>query len=436
MSVRSGTKLTSVLSWAKRTTGNTGSSGKSKTNHPRVPRAPRGLLFLNTQLKNALGLFAAVRAPDKAQYHDDQFGRLDRLGDVHLEAGAQGAHPVFDSPIGRKRNRRDINAALSLPLAHSTNQAVTVFTRHSYVGHHHIGPVLLRSCGNQRVGVRGGTDGDHVCAVLRERHLNQFARIILVVDHQRAHAREFTRNFDRSRSASCLPERRGDGADRKRNFESRALAFAPAHGLSRSAMQLDQIFNERQAKAESAVPSGARRVGLSEAVKDIGHEIRADSFARVAHGDANVRVHALQARFYAASLRGELDRVGEQVPDHLLQASGVAGDLANFEGEVSLERDTFGLRRRLDGLNRLLNYRDQINRPDLQPELAADDAGRVEQVINQLRLRLSATLDDVRRMLDLLGIQPAIAQKSGVSVYWVQRRAQLMRHEREDFILH
>src|SRR5215475_6595027 len=73
---------------------------------------------------------------------------------------------------------------------------------------------------------------------------------------------------------------------------------------------------------------------------------------------------------------------------------------------------------------------------EIQPELAADDAGRVEQVINQLRLRLSATLDDLRRMLDLLGVQPAVAQQSGVSEYCVQRRAQFMRHEREEFILH
>ena len=36
------------------TTGATGDTGKSKTKPPRVPRAPRGLLFLNTQVKNAL----------------------------------------------------------------------------------------------------------------------------------------------------------------------------------------------------------------------------------------------------------------------------------------------------------------------------------------------------------------------------------------------
>jgi len=36
------------------TTGVTGITGKSKTKHPRDPRDPRGLVFLNTQAKNAL----------------------------------------------------------------------------------------------------------------------------------------------------------------------------------------------------------------------------------------------------------------------------------------------------------------------------------------------------------------------------------------------
>src|SRR5262245_58941512 len=168
-------------------------------------------------------------------------------------------------------------------------------------------------------------------------------------------------------------------------------------------MQLDQVFDERQAEAEAAVPFGARGVGLSEAVKDIWQEIRPDAFARVAHGDANVRVHALQARFDAASLRGELDGVGEQVPDHLLQAGGVAGDLADVGRQVGPERDAFGVRRRLDGLNRLFNYRDQVHQSDKESEFAADDAGRVEQVINQLRLRSPAAFDDVHRLLGLQG---------------------------------
>jgi hypothetical protein len=240
------------------------------------------------------------RASDEARDHGGQFGRLDWLGDVHLETGSQSARPVFGSSKGRKRHRRDINAALSLPLTHSPHQAVAIFTRHSYVSHHYIGQHLWWSCSNQRVGIRGGTDSDHVCAVLSKRRLNQFARIILVINYQRAHASEFARSFNCNRLASVLVECRGDGADRKRDFESRALAFARARGLDRSAMQLDQVFDKSQTEAEAAVPSGARRVGLLEAVKDVGQEISADALrSRRAsmRPPCGVNFTALESRF-------------------------------------------------------------------------------------------------------------------------------------------
>jgi PAS domain-containing protein len=96
---------------------------------------------------------------------------------MHLETGYQGPRPVFGLSKGRKRHRRDISAAPSLPLANATNQAVAVFNRHSYVGDHYVGSLLRRTRGNQRVGFRGGTDSNYFCAVLSERRLRQFARL-------------------------------------------------------------------------------------------------------------------------------------------------------------------------------------------------------------------------------------------------------------------
>jgi hypothetical protein len=53
------------------TTGVTGITGKSKTKHPRVPR---GLLFLNTQVKNALN-----KSPHTVNAIDTRPGRPVRL---------------------------------------------------------------------------------------------------------------------------------------------------------------------------------------------------------------------------------------------------------------------------------------------------------------------------------------------------------------------
>src|SRR5262249_26718344 len=277
-------------------------------------------------------------ASDEVLDHDGQIGGINRLGEGHLEAGLQSAGPVLKTSLAPERYPRGVENALSPPLAHATNHALAVFTPPSSVDHHHNEPLSGRLCSDQIKGFGGGTGGDHVRAVLRKRRLKQFARIILIINHQNAHTREFSRTFDRSRRASSPAGRRGNGADRQHHFESRALVFASAYDLDRSAMQFDHVLDKSQAEAKATVPFRARLVGLSEAVKDKGQEIRANAFAGIAHGDADVRIYALQARFDTTSLWGELDGVGEQVPDHLLQAGGVAGDLTNFVGEISLYR--------------------------------------------------------------------------------------------------
>src|SRR5262249_24821083 len=97
--------------------------------------------------------------------------------------------------------------------------------------------------------------------------------------------------------------------------------------------------------------------------------------------------------------------------------------------------DVLRFRRRVDRLNRLLYHRDQVHRADGESELTADDAGSVEQVIDQTPLRLPAALDDIHRLLDLPGVQAAVAQQGRVSEYRVQWRAQLMRNDGEKFVL-
>src|SRR5262245_63823568 len=100
-------------------------------------------------------------------------------------------------------------------------------------------------------------------------------------------------------------------------------------------MQLNQVFCKRQTEAEAAVPSGARCVGLPEAVKDIRQEIRADAFACVAHGDANVWVHTCQARFDAPPLRRALSRTATHVPPHFPPPPPPAGPLPSSPGALS-----------------------------------------------------------------------------------------------------
>src|SRR3954463_8130684 len=76
---------------------------------------------------------------------------------------------------------------------------------------------------------------------------------------------------------SQLHERQSDRKDRA----------AVALGRDLAAVRFDQLFDEREADAEAAVPSGRRAVGLTEAVPDVRQKFRRDAFAVVLDLDGN-----------------------------------------------------------------------------------------------------------------------------------------------------
>ena len=66
------------------------------------------------------------------------------------------------------------------------------------------------------------------------------------------------------------------------------------------------------------------RIALREAVEDERQQFRRDTLAGVGDRDDRARADAGDAERDAAAGRRELDRVGDQIPDHLLQAIGIA----------------------------------------------------------------------------------------------------------------
>ena len=106
-----------------------------------------------------------------------------------------------------------------------------------------------------------------------------------------------------------------------------------------AAEQPDQLAADRQAQPRAAVLAGRRAVGLGEGLEDAPLHLRRDADAGV--GDAERHHRAARAsvsfaglqplsarltRTLTSPLLGELERVGEQVLQHLAQAPGVGGD--------------------------------------------------------------------------------------------------------------
>ena len=180
----------------------------------------------------------------------------------------------------------------------------------------------------------------------------------------------------------------------------------------------------------------ARAVGLAKPLEDGRQDVGRDPLPRVAHHDLDVRVDALQAHLDPSALRRELHGVHQQVPDDLLEPVGVAGDRPGPRVEHALDPDGLGLGGRPHGVHGGLDDLLEVDRADVEPHLARDDARDVEQVVDQLDLGVGIALDglqgpgQLRLAPDLSG-----AHHARPAVHRVQRRAQLVREHGEELLL-
>ena len=89
-------------------------------------------------------------------------------------------------------------------------------------------------------------------------------------------------------------------------------------------MQLDDVSRDRQTEPEAGAFRGA--VALTQTLEHMRQKRRVDPLTFVAHGDADLAIRALQPQIDLFPGRRELDRVGKNVADDLLQTCRVGGD--------------------------------------------------------------------------------------------------------------
>src|SRR5262249_61362705 len=87
-------------------------------------------------------------------------------------------------------------------------------------------------------------------------------------------------------------------------------------------MQFHKRAPNRKPQPEAAMRTPRVAFELAESVEDKGEKLRLDPRAGVAHRDRNVRALAFKTDSDLPSSRRELDGVGQEVPDDLLQAVG------------------------------------------------------------------------------------------------------------------
>src|SRR5260370_28804314 len=109
-------------------------------------------------------------------------------------------------------------------------------------------------------------------------------------------------------------------------------------------MQFDQLPRDRESEPESAVDAGVWALGLAETIECVRQKIRADSLPRIAsRADRLMTLPADANRHFALAGR-ELHRVGQQVPEHLLQALGIGAHYFRWSFALVLKLQSFCFR--------------------------------------------------------------------------------------------
>src|SRR5215813_11893800 len=94
--------------------------------------------------------------------------------------------------------------------------------------------------------------------------------------------------------------------------------------------------------------SNSRDISLLESVEYVGQEIFTDPLAGVSHNDLDVGICAARMNLDTPMLRSKFDRIGQQVPDHLLQSFRVCRHCRRCGFEVDHKVDLFRFGRGTD----------------------------------------------------------------------------------------
>ena len=212
-------------------------------------------------------------------------------------------------------------------------------------------------------------------------------------------------------------------------MKHRAQAFTALHA-DVAAHQFDQAARNRQAQPRAPVaPAGHQVMHLGVRRKQSTQVVGRHADTGVANFETKLIVTAAKADGQGdAADRRELDRIGQQVAQHLGHAKRVAHHhLGQIRMGLGFQCQAFLIRPGVEQRELLGHQTAERKRVWLQLQLASLALGQIEQVVEHLG-QLLPSAGEHRHMPLLCGIEPACGQQLGRAQQGVERRAQLMAH--------
>ena len=195
------------------------------------------------------------------------------------------------------------------------------------------------------------------------------------------------------------------------------------------------MFDDGQPEAQSSIAAGDRAVRLMKAIEDVRQGIWPDARAIVGDRDFDLTLGAAKRDRNVAALRRELDGIGEQIPDHLLNPRRIPRDRPG-RFQRGLDDDPFRLGflpQRLDGIP---DDRLDVDALDIELQLAGDDPADIHQIGNQLRLQPRIARHDAETAIENGRIVAASHHELRPRQNRVQRRSQLVGDHRHKVVFH
>ncbi len=175
--------------------------------------------------------------------------------------------------------------------------------------------------------------------------------------------------------------------------------------------------------------------GLVQAIEDQREVLRADPRSRIPHGDLDLAAGAGERHVDAPACGRELERVGQEVADGLLQPAGIAARDFRACRHRRVQFDALLRGSRLERLHGGVHDRRGIQAVEFEREAADEDARDVEQILDQAKLHARVTVDDAEAVSDAIGRQAPLLQHLAPAEHRVERRAQLVRQHGEERVL-
>ncbi len=319
-------------------------------------------------------------------------------------------------------------------------QFLAVHFRHEVVDDRHLERVALRlrlAQNHQRLRARGAGFDAH--ADLRQMLAQDQIVDAQIVHHQQPHVLQQARRRAEIRERILLL---AGGGQHHREPEGRAhTRFAlnaeiPAHHRR-------ELFGDGEPQPRAAEFARGRAIRLHEFLENMAARFFRNADARIRHRNLDMlrrrlAARRLRERFHRqhdmAFLR-ELDRIAQQIRDHLPRAHRVADDEAwCFRAIMHHDFERFLACLHRQQFRRAFDHLQQIERDDFHIEPPGFDLREIEDVVDDVQQRLRRLHDRVGVMV-LLVRQLRFHHQLGHAEDAVHRRADFVAHRREEFAL-